>query len=65
MAKNLIDKLKDNQIKINNVLFDSWYSDEKLIKKCKSLGARVICCIKTNRILKIGNSSQYQKLFYI
>jgi len=65
MAKNLIGKLKDNKIRINNVLFDSWYSDEKIIKKCKSIGARVICCIKTNRILKIGNSSKYRKLSFI
>jgi len=65
MAKNLLDKLEYNRIKINNVLFDSWYSDEKLIKKCKAIGARVICCIKTNRILKIGNSSQYRKLSFI
>jgi len=65
MAKNLVDKLKDNKIKVNNVLFDSWYSDEKLIKKCKSIGARVICCIKTNRKLKIGNSWKYRKLSFI
>lgn len=65
MAKNLIDKLNNNGIKINNVLFDSWYSDEKLIKRCKSIGARVICCIKTNRTLKIGNSSKYRKLSFI
>lgn len=65
MAKNLIDKLKENKIRIDNVLFDSWYSEEKLIKKCKSIGAKVICCIKTNRILKIGNSWKYRKLSFI
>lgn len=65
MAKNLVDKLSDNKIKIDNVLFDSWYSDEKLIKKCKSIGAKVICCIKTNRTLKIGKSSKYRKLSFI
>lgn len=65
MAKNLVGKLKDNKIKVDNVLFDSWYSDEKLIKKCKSIGAKVICCIKTNRKLKIGNSWKYRKLSFI
>ena len=65
MAKNLVDKLIDNKIRINNVLFDSWYSDKDLIKKCRAMGARVICCIKTNRILKIGNSSRYRKLSFI
>ena len=65
MAKNLVDKLSKNKIKIDNILFDSWYSDEKLIKKCKSIGARVICCIKTNRKLKIGNSWKYRKLSFI
>ena len=65
MAKNLVDKLKDNKIRIDDVLFDSWYSDEKLIKKCKSIGARVVCSIKTNRILKIGNSWKYHKLSFI
>lgn len=65
MAKNLVDKLNNNKIKIDNVLFDSWYSDKKLIKKCKSIGAKVICCIKSNRILKIGNSWKYKKLSFI
>jgi len=35
MAKTLIDKINDSSIKIDTVLFDSWYSDEKIIKKCK------------------------------
>ena len=36
-----------------------------MIKKFKSFGARVICCIKTNRKLKIGNSWKYRKLSFI
>jgi len=35
IAINLIDRLKESAIKINNVLFDSWYSDERIINKCK------------------------------
>lgn len=65
MSKKLVDKLNNRGIKIDNVLFDSWYSEEKLIKKCKSKGSRVICGIKTNRILKIKNSSKYHKLSFI
>lgn len=65
MSKTLVDKLNRNKVKINNVLFDSWYSDEKLIKKCKSFGSRVVCGIKTNRIVKIGNSWKYRRLSFI
>ena len=28
MAKNLVDKMINNKIKINTYLFDSWYSDK-------------------------------------
>ena len=65
MAKNLVDKLNKNKIKINNVLFDSWYSDEKLIKKCKSIGAKVICSVKANRNIFIGKSNKKQKISFI
>lgn len=50
MAKKLVDKLiVEEKITLNAVLFDSWYSDKKLINKCKTKGVLVICGIKTNR----------------
>jgi hypothetical protein len=49
MAQSLIDNLSSINIKIHTVLFDSWYSDEKIINKCIKTKARVICTIKTNR----------------
>jgi len=49
MAKNLIEKLSDSKIKIDTILFDSWYSDEKLIKKSISKKIRVIGAVKSNR----------------
>ena len=66
LAKDLIDKIKDSSIKINTVLFDSWYSDEKIINKCKNLlKARVICGIKTNRNIKFKRSWKEYKLSFI
>jgi len=66
LAKDLIDKIKDSSIKINTVLFDSWYSDEKIINKCKKLlKARVICGIKTNRNIKFKRSWKEYKLSFI
>jgi len=65
MAKNLVDKLKNNGIELHTVLFDSWYSDKDLIKKCRAMGARVVCAIKTNRNIFIGKSNKERKLSFI
>lgn len=56
MASDLLDRLL-LYLNLNTVLFDSWYSDHKLINKCTTKYVRVICGIKTNRqiSLKKGN----------
>lgn len=53
MANDLIDRLH-NLLHIDTVLFDSWYSDKDLIKKCRTKGMRVICAIKTNRSISLA-----------
>jgi hypothetical protein len=65
MAKNLVDKLESYSIKIDTVLFDSWYSDEELINKCLSSGSRVICAIKTNRKIKFRCTRKWRSLSFI
>lgn len=66
LAKCLVDKIKESSIKIDTVLFDSWYSDEKIINKCKKLlKARVICGIKTNRNIRFKGSWKSWKLSFI
>lgn len=65
MAQNLVDKLEETKIKIHTVLFDSWYSDKDLIKKCKIIGARVVCAVKSNRNIFIGKSSKKHKISFI
>jgi len=52
MANDLINRLQE-VIHIDTVLFDSWYSDKDLIKKCRTKGMRVICPIKTNRVISL------------
>jgi hypothetical protein len=65
MAQSLIDALKLASIKIHTVLFDSWYSEQELIKKCIKTDARVICSVKTNRKVKIENERKWRKLSFI
>ncbi len=48
MARNLVESLH-NKLPLNYVLFDSWYSDKKLISKLITKKIHVICPIKTNR----------------
>ncbi len=48
MARDCVDKVIKH-IGVDCVLFDSWYSDKKLIKKCITKNIKVICTIKTNR----------------
>lgn len=65
MAQSLIDMLELAKIKLNTVLFDSWYAEEILIKKCIKTRARVICSIKTNRKIKIGKERKWRKLSFV
>lgn len=65
MAQNLVDKLDKYKIKLHTVLFDSWYSDKNLINKCRQIGTRVICAIKSNRNIFIEKSSKKQKISFI
>lgn len=65
MAQSLIDALESASIKIHTVLFDSWYSDHELIQKCIKTKARVVCTIKSNRIIKIGKSNRWKSLSFI
>jgi SRSO17 transposase len=65
MAQSLIDRLELSKIKIDTVLFDSWYSEEILIKKCIETKSRVICSIKTNRKIKIGKERKWRKLSFV
>lgn len=54
MAKDTIDK-GISSIKIDTVIFDSWYSDKKIINKCLTKNVRVVCGIKTNRKISFEN----------
>jgi SRSO17 transposase len=65
MARSLVDKLSEAKIKINTILFDSWYSDEELMKKCLSCKTRVIGAIKTNRNIMPKWKRRWIKLSYI
>jgi len=64
MAKNLVDKMINSKIKIDTYLFDSWYSDKDLIKKCREK-SRVICAVKSNRNIFIGRSNKERKVSFI
>ncbi|MBU0459152.1 transposase [Patescibacteria group bacterium] len=48
MARDLIDQVVA-ALPLHTVLFDSWYSDKKLINKCTTKRIKVVCGIKTNR----------------
>jgi len=54
MAKDTIDSICA-YVNLFSVVFDSWYSDKKIIKKCMTRGIKVICAIKTNRIISTEN----------
>ncbi len=65
MARSLVEKLETASIKIDTVLFDSWYSEKELIEKCIGLNARVICSIKTNRKIRISGEWFWRSLSFI
>jgi len=52
MASGLIGFVIE-RMKIHNVIFDSWYSDKNIIKKCMTKGIRVVCGIKANRNISL------------
>ncbi len=54
MAKDTIDAICA-YVKLFSVVFDSWYSDKKIIKKCMTRGIKVVCAIKTNRTISREN----------
>lgn len=56
MANDAIDRIH-RLLHIDTVLFDSWYSDKDLIKKCRTKGMRVICPIKTNRVISFAKGA--------
>lgn len=60
MTSDLIDKVLA-VLPLNLVLFDSWYSDKKLLKKCITKKVKVICAIKTNRVISL-ETGQWQEL---
>lgn len=60
MAQDIIGFVMERVI-LHNVIFDSWYSDKKIIKKCMTKGIRVVCIIKTNRKIELGHG-QWQPL---
>lgn len=64
MAQSLINSLKSASIKLHTVLFDSWYSEQELIKSIKT-DARVICAIKTNRIIMLQGENKWRSLSFI
>lgn len=65
MAQSLIDSLELASIKIHTALFDSWYSEQELIRKCIKIKTRVVCSIKTNRKIKIHKKRKWRKLSFI
>lgn len=65
MAQSLIKNLESASIKIDTILFDSWYSDHKLINKCIKAKSRVICAIKTNRKIMLHKENKWRSLSFI
>jgi hypothetical protein len=61
MAFELINNISE-QIKLTNVLCDSWFSDKKIMKLCRHKNIRIICGIKTNRKIKFKYKQKYKKL---
>jgi len=52
MASDLIDYVLQF-MPLYSVVFDSWYSDKKLIKKCMTRKVKVVCAIKANRTISM------------
>lgn len=52
MARDLVDYVLQF-MPLYSVVFDSWYSDKKLIKKCMTQKVKVVCAIKSNRTISM------------
>jgi hypothetical protein len=65
MAQSLINTLESASIKIDTVLFDSWYSEQELIRKCIRTDARVVCGVKTIRKVKLHKENKWRSLSFI
>lgn len=52
MAKQLVKSIC-SKFNVSNIMFDSWYSDKKLIKISKKYAKKVICGLKANRNISI------------
>lgn len=52
MARDLVDYVLQF-MPLYSVVFDSWYSDKKLIKKCMTQKVKVVCAIKANRTISM------------
>lgn len=60
MARDMIDTVM-NAMPLDGVLFDSWYSEKQIFKKCITHDIKVVCTIKTNRNISFGKG-EWQKL---
>jgi len=65
MAQSLIDKIELASVKIHTVLFDSWYSEQELIRKCIRTDAHVVCAVKTNRKVMLEGENKWRSLSFI
>jgi len=50
------------KIPIHTILFDSWYSDKGIIKKCLKASIKVVCAIKKNRKIKLFQKRKWLPL---
>lgn len=60
MAREIIDIVM-NAMPLNGVLFDSWYSEKQIFKKCITHNIKVVCAIKANRKISLERGV-WQKL---
>jgi hypothetical protein len=60
MARETIDAVM-NAMPLYGVVFDSWYSEKQIIKKCITHGIKVICGIKSNRNISLDRG-EWQNL---
>ena len=65
IAHKLLEGLEISAIKLDTILFDSWYAEKELIEKCTKMGARVVCSIKTNRRIRFKGSNYWHSLSFV
>jgi hypothetical protein len=64
MAKRLVTTVCQ-KFQVTTVLFDSWYSDKKLMQIAKRFAKRVICGIKANRNISLNRKEKAKIPFFI